>query len=381
MENEAPSTNPPKCRDCHSPIQWRCHDCFGDPDLCTLCCVAAHRYLPFHRVSMWSGDCFVRSSLRHTGLTLYLGHKGLPCAGARSDTTDRDTSLDPSPTHSSPHNATQVENSVMRAVSVDSDTRFRRSASPEDEQGCSLSHALTDTLSLNPTLITPPETVQSSLPSPQSLDSCATPPASSLTSVTVANNVISGTDSTTESTLHNTGSTRAETAKERDDIPKGFNENGDPWLTIVDISGVHHLPMHSCICDGCSEPIFVQLLRLSLYPCTTERPRTVFTFRLLNDFDLENLETKASAQSFYAKLRRITNNVSPHLVPDRYRELMRVLREWRNLMSLKRSGYGHHTSESTSQMPPPQGGLALFCPACPQPAINLPQSWANDPSK
>lgn len=39
-------------------------------------------------------------------------------------------------------------------------------------------------------------------------------------------------------------------------------------------------------------------------------------------------------------------------------------------MNRKRAGYGHHTDKE-----PRQGDLALFCPACPQPGINLPPEW------
>jgi hypothetical protein len=52
---------------------------------------------------------------------------------------------------------------------------------------------------------------------------------------------------------------------------------------------------------------------------------------------------------------------------------MRVSREWRDLLQRKRFGYGHELDST-----PPAGGLALFCPACPQPEINIPQDWKND---
>ncbi|KAG2065979.1 hypothetical protein BDR04DRAFT_1130203 [Suillus decipiens] len=48
----------------------------------------------------------------------------------------------------------------------------------------------------------------------------------------------------------------------------------------------------------------------------------------------------------------------PHLVPDQYRELMR-------LKTMKWHGFGHHSDD------PKVGDLILFCPACPQPGINI----------
>ncbi|KAG2109815.1 hypothetical protein DEU56DRAFT_874492 [Suillus clintonianus] len=61
----------------------------------------------------------------------------------------------------------------------------------------------------------------------------------------------------------------------------------------------------------------------------------------------------------------MTSNMFPHLVPDRYRELMRVARQWRQLKAMKWHGFGHRSDS------PNAGDLALFCPACPQPGINV----------
>ena len=40
------------------------------------------------------------------------------------------------------------------------------------------------------------------------------------------------------------------------------------------------------------------------------------------------------------------------------------------------SGLGHDTN-----VEPQPGNLAIFCPACPQPGINLPQGWETDPKR
>jgi hypothetical protein len=52
---------------------------------------------------------------------------------------------------------------------------------------------------------------------------------------------------------------------------------------------------------------------------------------------------------------------------------MRVSRIWRDLMARIGSGLGHDTK---TELQP--GGLAIFCPACPQPGINLSEDWKND---
>lgn len=63
-------------------------------------------------------------------------------------------------------------------------------------------------------------------------------------------------------------------------------------------------------------------------------------------------------------------------VQDRYRELLRVSRQWNNLKLRKWSGYGHEAAEKI-----PAGGLVNFCPACPQPGVNLPEDWKEDPER
>jgi hypothetical protein len=45
---------------------------------------------------------------------------------------------------------------------------------------------------------------------------------------------------------------------------------------------------------------------------------------------------------------------------------MRVSRQWRNLLDLKRAGLAHDPTIDCKD-----GGLAVFCPSCPQPGINV----------
>ncbi|KAG2108609.1 uncharacterized protein F5147DRAFT_799314, partial [Suillus discolor] len=85
----------------------------------------------------------------------------------------------------------------------------------------------------------------------------------------------------------------------------------------------------------------LQLLQAGLFPASTTRPRTAFTFEVLDHFLIDALECKTSAMSFFEKIRRLTNNAFPDTVPDRYRELMRVSRLWRDLKNRKWFGFGH----------------------------------------
>jgi hypothetical protein len=89
--------------------------------------------------------------------------------------------------------------------------------------------------------------------------------------------------------------------------------DGHRVLTYVHINGVHHLPTAFCKCSGApSEEI--QMLRMGLFPSTSQVPRTAFSFQLLDDYLLENLECKTSALHYFSKLRRMTSKAFPHLV-------------------------------------------------------------------
>jgi hypothetical protein len=55
---------------------------------------------------------------------------------------------------------------------------------------------------------------------------------------------------------------------------------------------------------------------------------------------------------------------------------MRVSRIWRDISARIQAGYGHIPEESVTP-----GGLAVFCPTCPQPGVNLPDDWREDDQK
>lgn len=96
--------------------------------------------------------------------------------------------------------------------------------------------------------------------------------------------------------------------------PDGRQLPAARMMTIVDISGVHELPVVFCSCIH-AERVDKQLLRMGLYPATQRQPRTMFTFQVLDDFLLTNKECKTSAMNYYNKLRRVTNDSFPHMVP------------------------------------------------------------------
>ena len=96
--------------------------------------------------------------------------------------------------------------------------------------------------------------------------------------------------------------------------PGDFDVNGTPIMIIVDTSGIHHFGVQYCLCPN-AQSQDIQLMSLGFYPATFDNLQTAFSFRVLDDFLLDNLECKTTASNYYSKLRRITNSSFPQLVP------------------------------------------------------------------
>jgi|SRR5882757_102678 hypothetical protein len=94
------------------------------------------------------------------------------------------------------------------------------------------------------------------------------------------------------------------------------NKNGDPVITVVDSSGVHEIGVSWCSCHDAPERD-MQLMMAGLFPATFRKPKTAFTFRVLEDFHLNNLECKTTPSQFFSRLRRLTNDEFPNTVPVR----------------------------------------------------------------
>jgi hypothetical protein len=113
-------------------------------------------------------------------------------------------------------------------------------------------------------------------------------------------------------------------AADQDGLQFGFggsksgytDKDGNPIITIIDRSGVHEIGVSWCRCPEAPEHN-MQLMMAGLYPATSRKPRTAFTFRVLGDFHLDNLECKTTANQFFSRLRRLTNDEFPNTVPVR----------------------------------------------------------------
>ena len=149
------------------------------------------------------------------------------------------------------------------------------------------------------------------------------------------------------------------------------------YVRVVHTNGIHNIAMINCSCQG-NEVLPNDLLAARLLPTSFERIRTLFTAQLLDHFRLSNLELKASAFQFYHLLQRLTSPMDPAAVVDLYREFRRMSRIWRWMKRLKWAGFGNN-NKMASQVKP--GELSVFCPACPQPSVNIPDDWKEDPAR
>lgn len=149
----------------------------------------------------------------------------------------------------------------------------------------------------------------------------------------------------------------------------------DERLRVIHTTGVHEVAISYC---GCNREIArdLQLLRRRLYPSSQHKVRTCVTFSLLKLLHLFSLMGKVSTYDMYRTIERLTNNSGVQMPKPRYRPTMRCLNQWRHLKALKRAGRGHDKEGAAGTS---DGELALLCPSCPHPGINLPENWDQAP--
>ncbi|KAG2104983.1 hypothetical protein BD769DRAFT_1612896 [Suillus cothurnatus] len=148
-------------------------------------------------------------------------------------------------------------------------------------------------------------------------------------------------------------------------------------FVVLNINGVHDVTLHFCECQT-AQSRTTQLLRMCWFPATTLEPKIAATFRLLHNFHILSFESKASTFEYWQTLARLTNNTGLDPPKDHYSALLRMVKEWRNLTLLKRSGRGHDPGGVDATQ---HGACAVLCPACPQPGKNLPDGWEDTPSE
>jgi hypothetical protein len=87
-------------------------------------------------------------------------------------------------------------------------------------------------------------------------------------------------------------------------------------FTVVHTNGVHATRVRICGCSGAADKLS-QLMHSQLFPATSQDPKTAFTFSVLKDFHMHNLQSKCGAFDYMLSLRRLTDNVFTTKVPVR----------------------------------------------------------------
>ena len=95
---------------------------------------------------------------------------------------------------------------------------------------------------------------------------------------------------------------------------EGWEPRDKRTLVLVDVSGVYQLIVSWCCCPNAPDQA-TQLFQHRLFPASTSRPSTAFTFDVLEYFHIDAVECKISASNFSSKLRRLTDFSSPQSVP------------------------------------------------------------------
>jgi hypothetical protein len=142
-------------------------------------------------------------------------------------------------------------------------------------------------------------------------------------------------------------------------------------MLVIHTNGIHDVAIQYCDCTR-KIPYHLQLLRRGIFPASQQSVRTCASFELLDMLHTFSLTTKASTYDFYRGLEKLTNNTGINPPKSRYRALLRMILQWRHVKMLKWAGRANDVGGVASTKP---GELAVECPSCPRPGVNLPSTW------
>ena len=345
--------------------KWRCIDCIAGHLLCRGCMRHAHFPNPFHRIECWNGIYFRAAALWEVGVYLSLRHHQTPtvCANLKwqsrvleilQEQKDQHDPLEnePPPVHTSfsgpvpdpepmsdPERDAANDSSIMRMLDQMLEGANPDSILEEDDEA--EGHDLEAEVGDND--VGAAAGFQTYIQQPNDWPNTGYIPAANVTP-----------EAPRQDALNN------------------------QYVWVVHTNGIHHIALVSCTCRG-QQNIIDDLFYAQMVPVSFERVRTLFTTAVLDRFRLSNLEMKSSAYQFFQMLRRLTKPMNPASVVNLYHELRRLSRLWRWVKKLKWAGYGQEDPNDTFE--PRPGELALFCPACPQEGINLPETWKEDENR
>lgn len=355
--------DPSICPECGESVgQWRCQDCIGCTLLCRKCMRHSHFSNPFHRIECWTGTHFRPAALWEVGVYLMLAHRNAPYVCANLSWQKR----------------------ILEDLQNSKDRQYVPNV---------LSEQPLPNATIRPDGLADPQFDRES-----GNDAAAMRLLDQLLAGDDRNEMVEEDD---EDEVHDTEAD----VQDAETGTQGFEDYmqpGDAWtglntlwantqtpdtpsrdglnnqyVRVVHTNGIHHISLVGCTCRTHDE-IITDLIYAQMVPTSFSRIRTLFTTFVLDRFRSCNLEMKSSAYQFYQMLRRITNPMNPFRVTNLYHELRRLSRLWRWVKKLRWAGYGQKTGQHSEPEP---GGLANFCPACPQIGINVADTWSDDPNR
>lgn len=314
------------CRHCTKGIiaVWRCRDCSLGTPMCRACMRHSHRENPFHRIQQWNGGYFRSAGLWEVGSYLLVQH----------------------------HTGESICETIKQCCDHLEKYEENRDRLEQEQH----------------------QIMQIPVPGPG--------PGS------ISNENFDDFDidypNVGEEDLDNGVDDYEDEEPEKDNPESADTGSGSGYplslgtdVRVVHTNGLHHITMINCLCRG-EDYLPLDLFASQLLPASLKRIKTLFTAQVLDSFRLCNLELKASAYQFYQLLRRLTNPIAPGEVINLYREFRRMSRLWRWMKKLKWAGYAGSTKKVDEVG---TGELAIYCPACPQPGINLPDDWKDDSAR
>lgn len=296
------------------------------PLLCRRCCRHVHKWLPFHRIQRWNGQFFCRAALWEVGCRLLV----IPPSGHCAEISERIFQMD------------------RAELEIDKVNRNKSDSPAENVDDLFNITAKVGSIDLSDF-------------QPDEQDD-------------------PGDDDTWNEEL--------EQLESQDGPPRedGF---GNPFITVIDTSGFHTLPLVVCNCSSIQENVR-DCLAAGLFAASFRQISTLVTTHCLEEFRLSNLECKTTNYQYHNFLRRKTNAAFPKSIPSRYAEMRRLSRQWRILKKEKwhgtwaeepvDSGEEHQAEQEQGNPMPPRKSIpmGIFCAACPQPYVNLPPNWQED---
>ncbi|KAJ7854415.1 hypothetical protein B0H14DRAFT_3650472 [Mycena olivaceomarginata] len=145
-------------------------------------------------------------------------------------------------------------------------------------------------------------------------------------------------------------------------------------MIVINLPFVHHVRYRYCKCrKGTHLSPVQQCLRNQWYPATVTDPSTCATFLTLETFRLQNVVGNMNAHDFVTAIERQTNAAScTGLDWHRYKEFIRMSRQWAFLKRIKRAGRAHDPLGLSATV---LRECAVRCWACPHDGRNLPMDW------